>query len=61
MNLNFGSGFLGLVLLLLVIWAAINIVQSGASNGAKVLWIALVLFFPFIGFIIWFFAGPRGG
>ncbi|TVP92165.1 MAG: hypothetical protein EA348_02585 [Pseudomonadaceae bacterium] len=59
MNVNVG-GFLGLIILILDIWAIINIVQSGASNGAKVLWILLVLLLPVIGLIIWFLAGPRG-
>ena len=38
MNVSVGNGFLGLVILILDIWAIINIVQSNASNGAKVLW-----------------------
>jgi len=53
------SGLLGLIHLALVIWAAISILGSGASNGAKVLWILLVLLFPIVGLIIWFIAGPR--
>lgn len=61
MNLSVGNGFLGLVILILDIWAIINIVQSNASNLAKVLWVVLVLLLPVVGLIIWFFAGPRGG
>jgi succinate dehydrogenase/fumarate reductase cytochrome b subunit len=61
MNLNVGNGFLGLVILILDIWAIINIVQSNASNMAKVLWVVLVLLLPVVGLIFWFFAGPRGG
>jgi len=53
------AGPLGLILLGLVIWAVLNIAQSRASTGAKVLWILLVLILPFIGFIIWLIAGPR--
>lgn len=60
MNVSVGNGFLGLVILVLDIWAIINIVQSNASNGAKVLWVVLVLLLPVVGLIIWFFAGPRG-
>lgn len=60
MNVNVGSGFLGLVILILDIWAIINIVQSNASTGAKVLWVVLVVLLPVVGLIIWFFAGPRG-
>lgn len=60
MNVSVGNGFLGLVILILDIWAIINIVQSSASTGAKVLWVVLVLLLPVVGLIIWFFAGPRG-
>jgi len=55
------GGFFGLLILIADIWAIVNIVQSRASVGAKVLWIVLVLLLPLLGLIIWFFAGPRGG
>ncbi len=55
------GGLLGLLLLIAVIWAIINIVQARGSNLGKLLWILLILFLPVIGIIIWFFAGPRGG
>lgn len=58
MNAQF-SGFLGLIHLALVVWAAVSILGSRASNGAKVLWILLVLVFPVVGLIIWLIAGPR--
>jgi hypothetical protein len=58
MNAQF-SGFLGLIHLALVVWAAVSIIGSRASNGAKVLWILLVLVFPVVGLIIWLLAGPR--
>lgn len=61
MDLNFGGGLLGLIIFGLVIWAIINIAQSGASSGAKALWILLVLILPVIGLIIWFVAGPKSG
>ena len=51
----------GLIVLVLDIWAIIQIVGSGASTGAKILWVLLILFLPVLGFIIWFFAGPRSG
>jgi hypothetical protein len=49
----------GIVVLILDIWAIVTIIGSGASTGAKVLWIILILILPIVGFIIWFFAGPR--
>lgn len=54
------TGVMGLLILIANIWAIINIVQSSASMGAKLVWILLVLLLPVIGLIIWFFAGPRG-
>lgn len=60
MGVEFG-GIFGLILLILDVWAIVKIIQSGASTGAKVLWIVLILILPFIGFIIWLIAGPKGG
>ena len=54
------GGILGLLILIGDVWAILNIFQSRASNGAKLLWIVLVLVLPLLGLIIWFFAGPRG-
>ena len=54
------EGILGLVILILDIWAIIKVVSSGASGGEKVLWILLIVLLPVIGLIIWAVAGPRG-
>ena len=53
------SGILGLLLLILNIYAIIKIVQSRASTGKKVLWVVLILLLPVIGFILWFLLGPK--
>jgi len=45
--------------LVIVIWAVLKIIGSSASGLHKVLWILLILFFPVIGMVIWFFAGPK--
>ncbi len=58
MNANY-TGVLGILHLALVVWAAVSILGSSASQGAKVLWILLVLLFPVVGLIIWFIAGPK--
>jgi hypothetical protein len=50
---------LGLLHLILFIWALISIVGSSASGLAKLLWILAVLVFPLIGLIVWFFVGPK--
>lgn len=53
------EGILGLLHLIIAIWAIINIVQSGASGLAKILWALFVLVFPLVGLIVWFFIGPK--
>jgi len=53
------TGVLGIIHLALVIWAAVSILGSGATQGRKVLWILLVLVFPLVGLIIWLIAGPK--
>jgi len=47
------------LILLLDFWAIVNIVQSPASAGAKIGWIALVVLFPFLGLLVWYFAAPK--
>ncbi len=51
---------LGVVLLILDIWAIVSVVQSSASGGAKLAWILGIIIFPLVGFIVWYFAGPKG-
>jgi hypothetical protein len=55
------QGLGGLIILVADIWAIVNILQSGASTGNKVLWTVLVVVLPVLGFILWFFWGPRTG
>lgn len=54
------TGILGLLVLILDIYAIIKTLQSGASTGAKVVWTLLILLLPVVGLVIWFLAGPRG-
>lgn len=54
------GGFLGFIVLVLDIWAIINIMKSAATTGMKVLWVVLILLLPIVGLIIWWFAGPKG-
>ncbi len=53
-------GIFGLIVLVLNIYALVKTWTSGVSTGAKLLWTLLILVLPVIGFIIWFFAGPKG-
>jgi Phospholipase_D-nuclease N-terminal len=53
------GGLFGLIVLALDIWALINVVQSGAPTGVKVVWVLLILFLPLLGFLGWLLFGPR--
>ena len=53
------EGLLGLLVLVADVWAIFNVFQSSESTGSKALWIVLVLVLPVIGFVIWYFAGPK--
>lgn len=52
---------IGLIVLALDIWAIINVFNSSASTPSKLLWTLGIVIFPIIGFIVWYFAGPKGG
>ena len=60
MNVGF-NGLWGLIVLIADVWAVINIAQSSASNEKKALWIVLVVVLPVVGFILWYFLGPKSG
>ncbi len=51
---------LGLIILILDIFAIIKILQSSGSGTEKIIWILVVLIFPVVGMIAWFVAGPGG-
>lgn len=50
---------IGLIVFVLDVWAIASIFNSNVETAQKVLWIALVLILPIIGFLIWYFAGPK--
>ena len=49
----------GVIILVLDIWALMNVWQSGTSGGAKIVWTIGVIVFPLLGFLAWLFAGPK--
>lgn len=53
------GGLFGLIILIADVWAIVRTVQSGATTGAKVLWIVLILLLPVLGLLIWLIAGPK--
>lgn len=52
---------IGLIILVLDIFAIISVLTGGGSTGHKVLWCVLILFLPVIGMILYFLLGrsPR--
>jgi succinate dehydrogenase/fumarate reductase cytochrome b subunit len=58
MSIEIG-GIFGFLLLLADLWAIVSTLQSGASTQAKVLWIALILVLPLLGFLAWLVLGPK--
>lgn len=52
------SGLLGLIHLIVTIYAIVKIVGSSAGTGSKVLWIVIVLLLPVLGLILWLLFGP---
>ena len=53
------TGFGGLIVLVLDIWALISVIGSNAPTGRKVVWVLVILLLPVIGFIAWLIFGPR--
>jgi hypothetical protein len=53
------SGLLGLILLVLDVFAIVKTIGSGASTGTKVLWVVLILLLPLLGLILWWLLGPK--
>lgn len=53
------EAILGIIVFVADVYALYHIITSRAETLPKILWCLLVLILPVIGFIIWFFAGPR--
>src|ERR1700730_7653598 len=57
--MGYQGGFGGLIVLIADVWAIVNIFQSSADTGNKVLWTVVVLVLPLLGFILWYIWGPK--
>ncbi|MFW2541333.1 PLD nuclease N-terminal domain-containing protein [Primorskyibacter sp. 2E107] len=53
-------GLLGLLILIADLYAIYQVLTSGASTVAKIIWTLAILILPVLGFIAWLVAGPRG-
>ena len=54
------GGLLGLIWLVIVIWAVVKGAKSSAGGLAKLLWILLLPLAPVVGLVIWLLMGPKG-
>jgi hypothetical protein len=54
-------GVWGFIVLIADVWAIVNIFQSSATTGNKVVWTVVVIVLPVLGFILWYFLGPKTG
>ena len=53
-------GLLGLIWLIIVVWAIVRTAQARVGLVVRMLWILILLVFPVIGFLFWLFLGPKG-
>ena len=51
---------LGLIVLVLDVYAIYQVLTSSASTAAKVIWTLAIIILPVLGFIAWLIAGPKG-
>lgn len=54
------KSLLGLIIFVAGVWAIYRIWLSNEDTGVKILWTLLVAILPVIGFVIWWFKGPKG-
>jgi hypothetical protein len=57
--MGYQGGLGSLIVLVADVWALINIFQSSTDTGNKVLWTVVVIVLPVLGFILWYFWGPK--
>ncbi len=50
---------LALIILAADIWAIVQILKSGMTNGSKLFWVLIVICLPVLGLIAWLVAGRR--
>ncbi|HDZ08847.1 PLDc N-terminal domain-containing protein [Pseudohongiella sp.] len=53
------NGVLGLIWLIVIIWAVVQVAQSSAGGTSKLLWILVLLLLPVLGLILWLLLGPK--
>ncbi len=44
--------------IVLIVWALVGILQSGAQPVEKLIWELIILIIPLVGFLLWYLMGP---
>lgn len=52
-------GLWGIIVLIADIYAIINVAQSSETPLKKAVWIVVILLMPVLGFVLWWFLGPK--
>ncbi|HMB37473.1 MAG TPA: PLDc N-terminal domain-containing protein [Wenzhouxiangellaceae bacterium] len=53
-------GLLGLIWLVILVWAIIKTAQARVGVFVRFVWIVVLILFPVVGFLFWIFLGPKG-
>jgi succinate dehydrogenase/fumarate reductase cytochrome b subunit len=53
------NGIIGLIVLVLDIWAIVQILQRRGPTDKKILWILVILLLPVIGLVLWLLIGRK--
>ncbi|MCC5809124.1 MAG: PLDc N-terminal domain-containing protein [Ectothiorhodospiraceae bacterium] len=53
------GGIIGLIWLIIIIWAVIRTAQSSATPLVKAIWIVVLLALPLLGLVLWVIFGPK--
>jgi len=53
-------GLLGLIWLVVLVWAIIKTAQARVGVFVRFVWIVVLIVFPVVGFLFWIFLGPKG-
>jgi len=53
-------GLLGLIWLIILVWAIIKTAQARVGVFVRFVWIVVLILFPIVGFLFWIFLGPKG-
>lgn len=54
-----GGLVLAIIAVSLAIWAILDVIRASIAMNYRILWIALVILFPVVGPLIYFFKGKK--